>query len=869
MSNLRFTLYTTVKSHENHEIFVGSIVEFADRISKRPILGKDRRDKEKAPVFYPATFYKSSDGLYHHDQDSVAEITAITLDIETSKSKDEIPPSIEEIANRIEEELPGIAFLLYTTHSHTLKYPRWRLIIPFSTPIKILPVDQAADLETQKSQQEERSAQFATERRIRLRLAEFLGLSINVVDRTKLNAFGASFVPSAAREEDLEFHRLIVSDGDGFDPSKRWAEFLDEERTKQKRQKAAAISPSSRFSNIAMGPGTEGLIAELVPHLPSLDTILIDHGYERINDRYLAPGSGSGLPGVVILDGPDGRERLYSHHGPHSDPLSATGNQGHALDALDALTILDFGSDRRLALSTLANRYGINRAERAIKAASQRTDGSWPEPEPLSFVRGTADRVAPYPIDALPPIVRNAVLEVAGATQAPLAMIAVSALCAASAALQGHINIQRKRGLVGPISLYALTVAMSGERKSTVDRLFASEISRWCSEQIEELKPHLARYAAETEAHSAEKRALSANIQKARKKGDDDAVERFTDELSRHEAKAPKPVTIPEILLEDMTAEALVDRLEKYPSKYLRTAEGGNLFGGYSMNAERSMYTLSILNKGWDGDPMSLQRKMSASASVQTPRLTASIMVQPQTLRKFLRDQGALARDIGFLARFLVCEPTSTQGTRFDNEPAELVQLKAFNKQIRKFLAQPLPFEGGVLTPGTIILEGEARKAWGQIYDAFEAGLKPGGPYVGFNDLASKAAEQVARIAAIFACIQYGLGTHPDEHDVLNAGTIVQWHMSEAMRVFSRVEADAALTDAVDLSRWLIEQSKGRSGSRLSRREIQRSGPSSVRSKEALQKAILELIEAGHIREVQLGRQKVIEINPLLLSHRN
>lgn len=869
MKNFSFTLYSSVKSHENHEVFVGTMTEFAKRIEVRTILGVERSDKEKAPVFYPALFSQSNDGLYYHNKDSVSEITAITLDVEISKKTGEIPYSVEEITTILEREFEGTAFLLYTTHSHTPDNPRWRLVVPFASPIKLTVVDPSADLATQKLQQIERSIQLAVERRLRLRLAELLGISLNTVDHTKLNAYGASFVPSAAREEDLAFHRLIVSDGVGLDPTKRWDKLWAEEKEKQKQASAAASSPSGLFSNIALGPGSEGLIAELVLHLPSLDAILVDHGYDRINDRYLAPGSASGLAGVVILDGPDGRERLYSHHGPNSDPLSATGNQGHALDALDALTILDYGGDRRLALSTLANQYGINRADRAIKAASQRANGNWPEPEALSFVRGTAERAAPYPIDALPPIIRNAVLEVAEATQAPLAMIAVSALCAASVALQGHVNIQRKKGLVGPISLYALTVAMSGERKSTVDRLFASEISQWCSDQIEELKPQLARYAAEIEAHNSIKKALSANILKAGKKGDHEAVERFTAELSRHEAKAPKSVSIPEMLLEDMTAEALVDRLEKYPSKYLRTAEGGNLFGGYSMNAERSMYTLAILNKGWDGDPISLQRKMSASASVQAPRLTASIMVQPQTLRTFLRDQGSLARDIGFLARFLVCEPASTQGTRFDNEPAELVHLKAFNKQVRKFLDQPLPFENGVLRPGTIILEGAARKAWGAIYDQFEAGLKPGGPYAGFNDLASKAAEQVARIAAIFAGIQYGLGVHPDAKDVLNAAVVVQWHMSEAMRVFSRVEADAALTDAVDLSRWLIEQSKARSGSRLSRREIQRAGPSSVRSKEALQKAILELIEAGHVREVQLGRQKVIEVNPLLLSHRN
>ena len=222
--------------------------------------------------------------------------------------------------------------------------------------------------------------------------------------------------------------------------------------------------------HISTGPGTQGLIAELLPHLPSIEQLLTQHGYQPINDRFLAPSSGSGLPGVVILDGPDGRERLYSHHGPDSDPLSAAGNGGHALDALDMITILDFGRDRNKALSTLGNKYGINRLDREIKAASENNSGDWAEPEELKIIRGTAESAMPYPVEALPPIMREAVMEVVEETQAPLAMIAVSALCAASAALQGHINIQRNEGLVGRFYIYALVIAMSGERKSTVDR---------------------------------------------------------------------------------------------------------------------------------------------------------------------------------------------------------------------------------------------------------------------------------------------------------------------------------------------------------------------------------------------------------------
>ena len=137
MTIFSFTLYPSVKSHENHEVFAGTMAEFAKRIEARPILGIERNDKEKAPVFYPALFSQSNDGLYHHNKDSVSEITAITLDIETSKKTGEIPCSVEEVTTILEREFEGTAFLLYTTQSHTPDYPRWRLIVPFASPIKL------------------------------------------------------------------------------------------------------------------------------------------------------------------------------------------------------------------------------------------------------------------------------------------------------------------------------------------------------------------------------------------------------------------------------------------------------------------------------------------------------------------------------------------------------------------------------------------------------------------------------------------------------------------------------------------------------------------------------------------------------------
>lgn len=77
-----------------------------------------------------------------------------------------------------------------------------------------------------------------------------------------------------------------------------------------------------------------------------------------------------------------------------------------------------------------------------------------------------------FPVWALPPTIRAAVEEAIGVTQAPPALVASSALAAVSLAVQSKFDVQRMSGLVSPCSLYVITFAESGERKTTVDQMF-------------------------------------------------------------------------------------------------------------------------------------------------------------------------------------------------------------------------------------------------------------------------------------------------------------------------------------------------------------------------------------------------------------
>jgi len=105
----------------------------------------------------------------------------------------------------------------------------------------------------------------------------------------------------------------------------------------------------------------------------------------------------------------------------------------------------------------------------------ERGDGrhTWPEPEPLIEPH---DEEKPYPLDALPDVISAAVTEYRAYGQQPLSLIASSALAAASLSSQGLADVARDPRLVGPISLNFCIVAGSGERKTSADRHFTSEI---------------------------------------------------------------------------------------------------------------------------------------------------------------------------------------------------------------------------------------------------------------------------------------------------------------------------------------------------------------------------------------------------------
>ena len=100
----------------------------------------------------------------------------------------------------------------------------------------------------------------------------------------------------------------------------------------------------------------------------------------------------------------------------------------------------------------------IDDATSVIEAVRQSAD--WLTPLPL--VEKTI--VTPYPIDALPVIIQNAITAYHQYGQQPIPLIACSALANVSLACQSLANIARDHYLITPVSLY-LRVGRDSDEK--------------------------------------------------------------------------------------------------------------------------------------------------------------------------------------------------------------------------------------------------------------------------------------------------------------------------------------------------------------------------------------------------------------------
>ena len=450
---------------------------------------------------------------------------------------------------------------------------------------------------------------------------------------------------------------------------------------------------------------------------------------------------------------------------------------------------------------------------------------------------------ASYPAEALGPL--RAVAEaVQDRTQAPLAIAAQSALSVASLAVQAFANVETLGG-DAPASLFCLTIAESGERKSGCDRLLMQAVRDYEADRESVHREETARWATARKLWEKRRDKL---IDAASRDGPK-AVEARAD-LETLPPEPPRPLA-PGLTTTEPTFEGLTKLfVEGRPALGLFTDEGGGFVGGHAMNADNRLKTVAGLSGLWDGAPINRTRAGDGAFTLRGRRLAAHMMLQPVAARPLLSDPVAARQ--GFLARFLVTEPPSAIGRRLrrGHAAASDAAIAAFSARLRCVLETDPPVQDGapqVLTPRRLPLSpGAGELLWG-FYAAIETAQGPEGDLAEVRPFASKGAEQACRIAAVLT-LWDDLGAVEVTAQAMAWGvTLAQFHLGEAKRLAEVASVAADIERAERLRVWLLDHW---SEPEVLPSDVQRRGPNPFRDSRTANAALAILEQHGWLHRL-------------------
>ncbi|MEW5715379.1 YfjI family protein [Pseudomonas sp. SB113] len=439
----------------------------------------------------------------------------------------------------------------------------------------------------------------------------------------------------------------------------------------------------------------------------------------------------------------------------------------------------------------------------------------------------------PYPVQALGGILGPAVERMAGVIGVPQALAAQSVLAASALATQGHAGLQLD-GRNYPLSLYLITVAASGDRKTAADRCALLPARQWEREQWQRYREQLALYrAAQRQAPLIKPADLSPANSVPLEAG----------------PSAPRLITT------DPTIEALIKGLcHDLPSMGLFCDEGGQFLGSSTMSRDNRLKAVTTLSSLWDGSPIDRARSMAGeSLRAYDRRLSLHLMLQPYLATQLLSDP--LLQGQGILGRCLMTWPTSLAGQR-SYQAVDLSKdaaLKRYHHRLSALFYQPWSLSAdGALQLSKLSLSPLARRRWIDLHDAIEAQLGEFGELASVRPSGSKAADNLLRVAGILAVVEESSVVEVDH--IQRASALVGYYLNEIQRLTEQEPVCRVKEEADRLLRWL----QVKDWKRFSIRELNRNGPRFARkSSRHAAKLLVELIDHqwlitdGHTFEVR------------------
>jgi hypothetical protein len=479
--------------------------------------------------------------------------------------------------------------------------------------------------------------------------------------------------------------------------------------------------------------------------------------------------------------------------------------------------------------------------------SSEKTTGEVkPGDEPLPLFPPRPPAV-PYPLDALGPLLGDAARAIVSKVQVPAALAGQSVLATACLAAQAHADVMLPFRQVRPLSLYFMTIALSGDRKTGADKEAMTAVVT-----LERLKAEIYRFEHQDWVRRAAAWA-AAKRQIENKKNL--TFEQRLSALEELGEQPPEPIR-PHHHLSDVTLEGLVKSWVTLPASIgIFTAEGGEFIGGYSLSDESRLRTAAWLSALWDGLLIRRIRATDGVTALNGRRLAMHLLIQPDASSGFLKNP--TLRDQGLLSRFLVAEPDTLAGTRvhrntrFDDEAT----IGTYCQRLQSILEASWPQADRIrgLEPKVLYISNDAERLWIDFHDEVELRCGPDGAYRGVRDFAAKAAEHAARIAGVLAVIESLGAATIDTAPMANGITLVRWYLNESLRLQNVCRADQALVRAQALLDWLSARDPEVG---TSFRDVMRLGPTPIRFKAEAERALKVLTDHRWIEVEGTARNK-------------
>lgn len=474
--------------------------------------------------------------------------------------------------------------------------------------------------------------------------------------------------------------------------------------------------------------------------------------------------------------------------------------------------------------------------------------GSIADPDMEDIVNpfGTFDPFGPpntsnlpdFPLDSLPPVLKDMAAATAENLQVDPGMTAAAALAVAGLSVQGRFIINPKPGWVEPLNSYIVTIARPSERKTPALEVMSRPIYSFEKEENKRRNPLIDEYMMRRDVM----RKKLANMKEAAAKPTPknsvslDDIARVQDGLSALESNAVTPLRL---LADDTTPEALVSLMAANGGRMGLVSDEGGIFDTIAGKYSNGRVNLDVFLKSYSGSPLRVDRKGRGQETIEHPTLTMLLMVQPVVLEAIMNNREFEGR--GFLSRPLYALPKSLVGKRrYRTQPVP----KEVEEDYTAAIYALLSVDGEAQT---IRLSPEADQEAERFFNCLEQRLADDFS----EDLESWAGKfhgQVMRLCGVLHCCQYfqEAAQIPVSLETMQAAQTIGEYFLEHTKAAFQIIGLAERQEVKD-AKYILKKLLTDGRQQLSKRDLFRQCDGRIRTVEDMEPGLKVLVDRGYI----------------------